>query len=465
MLFYPLFYVVFFSKNPLFCDIFMLNRLIISDFHKWKTSANRKPLVLRGARQVGKTVAVRMFGNSYTHFSELNLEIAENASLFECGLNSTEILQSIKLRHRIPANTESWLLFLDEIQESPAAVKMLRHFYEEHPQVHVIAAGSLLEIALQREHISFPVGRVVFRYLHPMNFEEFLEATAGAEMVSAFHEVPSPSYAEADLFSHYHRYALVGGMPEAVARYAESRDIVEVNSVYESLFTAYMDDIPKYAKSAAGTHILRHCLRSAPFLAGKRIKFAGFGESNYGSREVGEALRTLEQVMLIAMLYPSTATVAPFIPNFRKSPRLQFIDTGLIHYLSGIQTELIGIDDLSSGFRGGLLEQLTGQELLALRRDARKIPLFWVRDKTQSQAEVDFLQPRGTRALPIEVKSGAAGKLRSLGCFMELAPATTVAVRLYRGPFLAQDAGKAKPFRLLNLPYYHASKIDRYLEL
>lgn len=426
----------------------------------------RKPLVLRGARQVGKTIAVRMFSESYDLFSELNLELPENAALFEQGLSSSEILQAIRLKQNIPASdTGGWLLFLDEIQACPAAITQLRYFYEEFPEVHLIAAGSLLEVALQKEHISFPVGRVEFRYLYPMCFEEFLGAVASKEMLDVFQQVPSPAFAQEELFKLYHQYALIGGMPEAVAEYVQTRDVVAVNQVYENLFSAYIDDISKYARNESMARMLRYCLKMAPLVAGSRITFAGFGESSYGSREVGDALRTLEQVMLISLLYPTVSLSLPLLPNPRKSPRLQFIDSGLVYYVCGIQQALIGIDDLSSGFRGGMLEQLTGQELMAVRNNVRKTPIFWVREKTQSQAEVDFLELNGSMPLPVEVKSGATGKLRSLNRFMEMTSSAEIAVRLYRGGFNAQDAGSKTKFRLLNLPYYHAAKIQEYVNM
>lgn len=443
----------------------MFNRLIINDLLRWKSLALRKPLVLRGARQVGKTVVARMLGATYDHFSELNLERPEQAAFFKRGLTPAEIIQAVKLEQGIPADAPSWLLFLDEIQACPEAVAMIRYFYEDMPQLHVLAAGSLLEIALQREHISFPVGRVEFRYLYPMNFEEFLEAVASPVVQEIFKQVPSPASAETILFRLFHQYALIGGMPEAVAVYVATQEIPAVNSVYENLFAAYLDDIPKYARNDSMVRILRHCLRSAPAQAGTRISFAGFGESNYGSREVGEALRTLEQVMLLSLLYPTTSLQVPFVSNLRKSPRLQFIDTGLVHYLCGVQQDLIGIHDLMDTFRGRIIEQLVGQELLAGDGSVRRNPLFWVRDKTQSQAELDFLEVRGSVPVPIEVKSGATGKLKSLNRFIEMCPDAKTAVRLYRGTFSDQRIEQAGVrFRLLNIPYYHAAKVEDYLE-
>ena len=444
----------------------MFRRLIINDLTEWRHSPVRKPLVLRGARQVGKTVSIRMFGESYELFSELNLEKTEDAALFRQGLKPQEILQAIRLRQRaLAVDPGKWLLFLDEIQACPEAVALLRYFHEEVPDVHLIAAGSLLEVALQREHISFPVGRVEFRYLCPMSFEEFLRAVGGRELVEVFQQVPSPAYALEELFGLYHRYALIGGMPEAVAEYVRTQDVVAVNRVYENLFSAYLDDIPKYARNGSMAKMLQYCLKTAPLNAGRRIRFSGFGESSFGSREVGEALRTLEQVMLVSLVYPSTSVGLPFVPNIRRAPRLQCIDVGLVSYACGIQHNLIGLKDLSLEFRGGLVEQLTGQELLASRNNVRKPPLFWVREKIQSQAEVDFLVRVDSQMIPVEVKSGGAGKLRSLNCFMEMVSGTSVAVRMYRGGFMTQEAGsKKRRFRLLNIPYYHASKIVDYIK-
>ena len=444
------------------CDMF--KRLILNDLLEWKSSSSRKPLVLRGARQVGKTFSVRMLGETYDFYSELNLEFSEYSELFKGELKPAEIIQAIKLKLGVPSDTDSWLLFLDEIQACPEAVAMLRYFYEDLPQVHVLAAGSLLEVALQREHISFPVGRVDFLYLHPLCFEEFLGAVANRETQEVFSAVPSPAYAHEQLLSFYHQYALVGGLPEAVAMYAKTGDVVAVNQVYESLFSAYLDDVSKYARNDSMARVLRHCLKTSSMKAGERIKFVGFGESNYGSREIGEALRTLEQVMLLSLLYPTVSTELPFIPNLRKAPRLQFLDVGLVHYLSGAQQELIGVKDLSDVFRGRMLEQLTGQELMAYQTKSRSVPLFWVRNKSQSQAELDFLEMNGSVPMPVEVKSGAEGKLRSLHLFIEMQPRVKTAVRLYRGLFHDQKVQRdGRHFQLLNIPYYHASKIQEYI--
>jgi len=235
--------------------------------------------------------------------------------------------------------------------------------------------------------------------------------------------------------------------------------------VYDSLLTSYLDDVPKYARNNTMAAVLRHCIESAPFVAGQRITFAGFGQSNYRSREVGEALRTLQRAMIIHFIYPSIGVEIPIMPDFKKSPRLQFLDTGLLNYFAGLQDEFFRHDDLHAIYKGMLAEHIVGQELIGLEPNTRKKQCFWVRDKTQAQAEVDFvIQHRGC-VIPVEVKSGVAGKLRSLQEFMARCP-HGFAVRLYAGPLNLHpvQTPSGKSYHLLNLPYFLTTKLHAYLD-
>ena len=267
----------------------MFKRTIHERLEAWMLAKDRKPLVLRGARQVGKTVAVKMFGERFDRFICMNLDLTEDADLFRRNLNVKDLYQAILLKQRVGSTEGKTLLFLDEIQNCPEAVNYLRYFYEMLPHIHVIAAGSLLEIALQEHHIEFPVGRVEHLFMYPLSFREFLVAMDAAPVVAAYETVPVASFACPALFEHFHRYALIGGMPEVVARYVKKQEVAALKPVYDSLATSYLDDAAKYARNSSMAAILRHCIESAPLIAGQRIKFAGFGSSNYGSREVGEA--------------------------------------------------------------------------------------------------------------------------------------------------------------------------------
>ena len=446
----------------------MFTRKILSDLALWSDSSSRKPLVLRGARQVGKTVAVELFARQFDTFASVNLDLPDEAAVFRSRMPVEDIFQAICLRQRIrrpDAPGERVLLFLDEIQSCPEAVESLRYFHEKLPHVHVIAAGSLLEIALHEEHISFPVGRVEHLFMYPLSFSEFLIAIGAEDVAGAVETVPLPGYAHDTVIQYFHRYAMIGGMPEVVARYAETQDVTALGGVYDSLLTSYEDDIAKYARTPARATVLRHCLEAAPFQAGHRIKFAGFGNSNYQSREVGEAMRTLQRAMLIHLLRPSSAVEPPIVPDMKKSPKLQYLDTGLLSHYVGLQDQVLQHEDLHALYKGLLAEHVVGQELICMEPNTRKKQCFWVRQKTQSAAEVDFLLPHAGSVIPVEVKAGKAGRLRSLHQFIDRSPCR-LAVRLYAGPLElhAAETPAGVRYQLLNLPYFLTSRLREYIE-
>ena len=443
----------------------MFSREILNRLEQWAGGKDRKPLILRGARQVGKTVAVNLFGERFDQYISLNLELAAEREIFQRGLSVPDLFQAILLKKKAGSNAKRILLFLDEVQNSPEAVESLRYFYELLPDLHIIAAGSLLEVALAEKHISFPVGRVQQLIMYPLSFREFLLATGNEKAAEALETVPLPAYSLPTLFGLFHRYTLIGGMPEIVANYSRSEDLPALNPVYDSLLSTYLDDVGKYGRNPTNSTILRHCIESSPFSAGRRITFAGFGKSNYRSREVGEALRTLERAMLIYLLRPSTSGEIPIVPDFRKSPRLQFLDTGLLNYFVGLQDQYFKYDNLHSIHKGLITEHIVGQELICSETNTRKKHCFWVREKSQSKAEVDFLLQDRDYVIPVETKSGKAGSLRSLHQFMERCPHHW-AVRLYSGPLHLLEAvtPAGKSFKLLNLPYFLASRIPFYLD-
>lgn len=444
----------------------MLNRKILVNLHQWKNNPGRKPLVLRGARQVGKTTAVEIFSRAFENYIYLNLELKGDRDIFDESLSIEEIFQAILAIKNIHLTKGQTLLFIDEIQNSPAAVKMLRYFYEKLKELFVIAAGSLFELMLEKSQISFPVGRVQFLYMYPLTFEEFLQAHHEDGLLEAYRATPVKSFAVKKLFEYFHRYTMVGGMPEIVKQFSENNDLPSLKARYESLLTSYLDDADKYARNPTMRQILRHCIESIPFEAGKRIKFQGFGNSNYRSREVGEALRTIERAMLIYLIYPSTSLQLPILADYKKAPKLQFIDTGLLNYFVGLQPVFFQYDDLHSFYKGLIAEHIVRQELIAQEAEDNKKMPFWVREKKQSNAEVDVLLPYKNHVIPVEVKSGKSGPLRSLHQFVNAA-LHPFAVRLCEGNFEIIDARtpEGKTYKLLNLPYFLAGRLHDYLEL
>ena len=278
-----------------------MDRTALQDLIKWKKSKNRKPLILRGARQVGKTTLVNQFSAEYSQYIYLNLERPEHIHFFDSLNTIKEIVESLFLKFELQPNYSKTLLFIDEIQESPKTIALLRYFYEDIPGLHVISAGSLLEFSLQ--HVkSFPVGRVSFMYLFPLNFEEFLNALGKKIAIKAFNQVPISDIAQTTLFDLFHLYALVGGMPEVIKRYIQTNSFVGLIEIYDSIWETYKSDVRKYAKSSTEEKVITHIMGSAYNFLDQRVTFQNFGNSNYKSREVGEAFRSLDEAKVIQLI-------------------------------------------------------------------------------------------------------------------------------------------------------------------
>lgn len=295
----------------------MFNRSILSELAKWWAKPGRKPLVIRGARQVGKTTVIDQFARQFEQYIYLNLEFQNDRQPFEQFKTIETLVQTLFfLKNLSLAKKNNTLLFIDEIQEVPEALNILRYFYETEPGIAVIAAGSLLETLFDK-NISFPVGRVEYKILRPVSFPEFLEAMGEKEALQYLEQIPAPVFTHDKLLALFHTYALIGGMPEVIANYSRNKDLSALSAIYDSLITAYIDDVEKYTSTASQVQHIRHAIRASFSQAGKRIKFEGFGNSPYRSRDMGEALRTLEKALLILLLYPCTEAQLPLMPDYK----------------------------------------------------------------------------------------------------------------------------------------------------
>lgn len=442
----------------------MFKRQLLQELDKWRLQERRKPLVIRGARQVGKTTLVNQFAIQYDQYIYLNLELAEDKEPFEKFTSIENLVNTLFfLKNKTLAKKNNTLIFIDEIQEVPKALNTLRYFFESVSEISVIAAGSMLETLFDK-NISFPIGRVEYLVIRPVSFPEFLSALGETAALEQLQQIPLATFAHSKLLGLFHTYALIGGMPEIVQHYATNKDLVALAPIYDSLISGYLEDVEKYASSNSQVLHIRHCIQSSFAQAGKRIKFEGFGNSSYRSREMGESLRTLEKALLLHLIYPSTTATLPIVPDIKKSPRLQILDSGLLNYFVGIQREILGSIDLNSIYQGTLIEHLIGQELLAFQYNALSALHFWVKEKKESTAEVDYIFPFDGLIIPIEVKSGKVGTLKSLHSFMDLAP-HDMAIRLYAGELKITEAitQNGKKYQLLNLPYYLASQIEKYI--
>lgn len=445
----------------------MINRLLIKELQRWSEREGRKPLVLRGARQVGKTTLVDEFAKQYDVYIKLNLEQSEDAFIFSKSDNVRDIFQYICVQKKVVMDpSKRTLLFIDEIQNEPKAVGLLRYFYEEIPWLHIIAAGSRLQSLIKRR-ISFPVGRVEYLSLRPCSFLEYLDAMGEDALAEMVREVKvSPIYHEM-LLSHFNKYTLVGGMPEVLADYAKNGDIVRLMPIYRSLLDGYNEDVEKYARNESQMRVIRHLLTHGWAEAGQTITFNRFGGSNYTSKEVHEALEVMQKAFLLNLDYPITAVKAPAIPALTRQPKLIWVDSGIMNFSVDIQTEYLQNTSLLDVWKGHAAEQIVAQELrIVLDRDYRNEQYYWVRDKRGTNAEVDFVWQFRSAILPIEVKSGANAHLRSLHSFMSQTDAPNLAIRVWPGEYSVDElvSPTGHEFRLVNLPFYYVGVLDKVLE-
>lgn len=433
---------------------------------EWKDRQGHKPLILRGARQVGKTSVVNSFGKQFDNYLYASLENKDVLSVFDNRKNVEEVLTDLCVVLNVSRKQGSTLLFLDEIQNSSIAVSQLRYFYEQLPAIHVIAAGSLLESMLD-VHISFPVGRVEYLAMRPVSFREYLSASGLDAMRQRIEQdVTSANLFHSKLISEFNRYALIGGMPEIVKNYIEKHDVISLNRIYNTLLQGYKDDVEKYARNRTMTEVLRFILDSAWTNAGAQLSFANAGRNTYKSREVGEAFRTLEKAMLLELTYPTTSVKMPYIQNRNRSPKLFWLDCGLVNANANIQREVFSSTDLSAIWKGAFAEQVVAQELLTLDDDCMTKRKFWVNEKNNSTAEIDLLYQYQSLLIPIEVKSGHNSHLRSLHQFMEETD-LPFAVRVWPEQLSLDNLktiGKGKSFQLLNIPYYMVGFLPQLLE-
>lgn len=443
----------------------MFERIAIRYLRSWATKEERKPLVLRGARQVGKTTLVELFAKDFDTYIYLNLEERENAELFAADYSFEDLLAGIYFKvNKQQDENKRTLIFIDEIQNEPKAVQVLRYFYEKRPDLYVIAAGSLLE-SLMGRHISFPVGRVEYMALHPCTFVEFLKAMGQDVIAEQIEQVSLPASLHSHAMDLFKKYMIVGGLPEAVANYAQFNDLVRLNGVFNSLLSGYRDDVEKYANKPKEQDAIRYILNYGWTAAGHRIQFAKFTGSTFKAAEAGNAFRTLEKTLLLELVYPLTSSSLPILPDLKKSPKLLWLDTGLVNYVAGMQEDMLFNKDADELWNGDIAEHVVGQELLGATYNFGEKRMFWVRDAKNSQAEVDFLIRYKSHLLPIEVKTGNNAKLRSLHLFMEESK-ETIALRLWNGPMTSDTITKSngETFTLYNIPLYYAGHLQHFLD-
>ncbi len=440
----------------------MFERNILTYLAHWRLKKGRKPLILRGARQVGKTSAVILFAEQYFEdFLSINLEKAEHFELFKETKTIAEFEKIVDLVFQKKLSAGKTLVFIDEIQSAPNLIALLRFFYEERPALHIIAAGSLLEAKIAKEGLSLPVGRVEYAWVYPLTFFEFLGAVGEKRLLKYLQEVDLKTTILPTIHNRalklFYEYALVGGMPEAVFLYSKKNSQAEINSYYASLLTAYSEDVYKYA-STAQTKYLRHVLEQAPYYSGQHITYEKFGGGDWRSREMSEAFEILEKTMLVRQVMATRSTSLPLSWQNKASKKLLYLDVGLVNFKNNLQAQYLTVADLNDVYRGNIAEQIVGQNIIANEIHCEQQLFYWTKEKPASSAEVDFCVAHKGRLIGIEVKSGHAGKMKSLAVFSRDVEKASL-FRLYSGEMRSDVFTKGSKRKLVSLPFYLVNRL------
>jgi len=435
-----------------------MKRDLERDLFNWKERKDRLPLLLRGARQVGKSYIVEEFGKkAFKNIVIVNFEFRPEFKQCFVTLDPVEIINKLQLLMGEAIEAEKTLLFLDEIQECPNAIMALRYFKEKHDRLAVIGAGSLMEFALNNSNFKMPVGRIQFIYLEPLSFGEFLTASGNEQLRHYLEEIRLNSVFDdavhKKLMDLLRIYLIVGGMPAVVKEYLESRNFLNCQRIQNSLLQTYRSDFGKYAKSSEHKY-LQKVLDKAPRLVGDRIKYSNI-DADSKSRDIKQALNLLK---LSGIIYPVYATSASGLPlgaqvNEMKF-KLNFLDVGLMQNACGLQAELTLTNNFFQINAGAVIEQFIGQELRAHSDSYLERGLFfWARDKKSSSAEVDYVVAVDSLILPVEVKAGKTGTLKSLKLFIK-EKKSLFGVRFSQEKLSLHD-------KVLTLPLYMAEQMKR----
>lgn len=451
----------------------MLKRTGEAFLDEWYRKKRRKPLVLRGARQVGKSTLVRTFAEKKgLVLNEINLERHLELDETFKTMNPVGILRELEALVGRNIKAPNTLLFMDEIQATPHAIQALRYFYEEMPGLPVIAAGSLFEFVLSDHRFPMPVGRIEYYHLGPMTFKEFLNALE-PELIpylSGFHIHESlPETAHQKLVARQREYLFTGGMPEAVLVYSEEHLFNEVTAVHRSIAETYQDDFSKYAKQKELV-LMQRVFRSIPGMIGNKVKYSNVSK-DHRSREIKAVIDLLIKARICNPVYHSHCTGLPLMADVRDTVyKLLFMDVGIAAYLTGLDWLAIqALDGQALINEGRLAEQFVGQHLIDPMEPPRLN--YWLREGKATNAEVDFVTTSGNQIVPVEVKAGKSGTLKSLQQFVLIKNAK-LCVRFDLNPpelgrisHGVRTAGGSDTvsYTLLGLPLYLVEELPRLL--
>ncbi len=440
----------------------------------WLKNKNRKPLIIRGARQVGKSTLVELFAKQHQlSLRNVNLERHPELSSIFSGKAPEHILQQIEFLPNMGSMGKDILLFLDEIQAVPEAIPALRYFYEDMPELPVVCAGSLLEFALRDHSFSMPVGRIQYLHMGPMTFSEFLLAL-NEELLKNFIDNYEPGQEIGDIVHqrllHLLRsYYSIGGMPEAVAVFAESHSYKDVSEVHNSIIETYRDDFPKYAGSRNQNRML-NVFNFAARNVGVKIKYSNISAQDQ-SVTIKKDIDLLTMARIVGKVVHSHCSGLPLQADLEENIyKLLFLDVGLMNSICGLDWRSISqMDDIKLINQGAIAEQFIGQHLQAMLADKPNRELnYWLREGRSANAELDFVIGLRGKIIPIEVKSGATGTLKSLHQFMGMKQAPLAirfdtqlpAVHQIDTAINMNKQRQQVKYTLISLPLYLVERLD-----
>lgn len=450
-------------------------RFSLDYLKEWKVKQSRKPIVIRGARQVGKSYLVRMFAEKeFENLIEINFEqTPELMSLF-ASRSPRKIIGLLETKFNTKINESTTLIFLDEIQAAPEVIATLRYFYEEMPRLHVIAAGSLLEFALEEHTFSMPVGRIEYLHMGHMFFEEFLIA-AGKNKLQEYicnyqlkDEIPDAIHLE--LINSLKQYFVVGGMPEAVLSFVSTNSYQDCDSVKQSILSTFRDDFNKYSRRVKNERIEK-IFNKVPLLIGKKLKYSQVDREER-SKDLRHALNLLCLARVMHRVHHSSANGIPLGAEMDESMfKVLFLDIGLLCKSLGLSImEFESAEDIIMVNAGAVSEQFVGQHLLYSRNFFEAPELFyWLREKKNSNAEVDYIISVGPNIIPVEVKSGKSGTMKSLQLFIH-EKKRDVGLRFNSDKPSVLNTKTSIPgvqnsrFKLISLPIYMVGQARRLLK-
>jgi len=423
----------------------MFKRTLELSLVKWKNDSVHKPIILRGARQVGKTSMVRQFGKkNFRQLIEINLENQAQRKVFQGVLDIEDFERRLALVRGERMETGK-LLFIDEIQELREMMELLRFFAEERPGWHVIVTGSLLEAKMGGKW-SVPVGRVDYRSLFPLTFFEFLGAMGKDKLLSDLQDLKmGEKYPYHDLAKQvFGQYVLLGGMPEVIANFAEKQDYGRAREVLQRLQIGYVDDVAKYTKNEQEKKYLEAVVTNGAREGGKIFRYENFAGTDFHSREMSSAVARVEKTMLCHQVAVINSTILPMNLKLRRPKKMIWLDIGLVNLVNEYYGEIIQGD-----YSGRVMEQVVGQALLADLSSTFNQLVYFARDRDESSAEVDFCFINNSKLVAMEVKAGKTTTSRSLQGLMK-DPLSEIVPVLVSWQELGIDRGMIKiPFYLL----------------